>query len=390
MDDDRSTANWTITLNQSIGDISADDWDRCAGTDNPLQSHALLKAMEDSNSAVAATGWIPRHLSMTDANGRITGVAPFYVKTHSYGEYVFDHAWANAWSRAGGDYYPKGQAAIPFTPVPGQRLMTLPDAPREARIALAEGMIEAGAAMELSSLHITFLSGEEADLLTTSGRGWISRRGMQFHWHNQDYQDFDAFLASMASRKRKTIRRERRSLTEARVTFRQLSGDDLSAADWDKFYSFYLATIEKKWGGAYLTREFFEAIQNSMADKVLLIMAEQDGETIAGALNFIGSDTLYGRNWGCRKELPFLHFETCYYQAIDAAISRGLKRVEAGAQGLHKVQRGYEPVTTWSSHYLYHEGFADAIRRYTGQEAAQLDREAEELRSWMPYRKDGG
>ena len=399
MDDDRTTANntpdmtdrsddkWTVTLHQSINEISAEDWDRCAGQDNPLQSHDLLRAMEESGSAIAETGWIPRHLSLSRNDGRVAGVMPFYVKTHSYGEYVFDHAWANAWARAGGDYYPKGQSAIPFTPVPGQRLLTDPDAPLSAQLALAEGIIEAGAAMELSSLHITFLSESEANMLTASGRGWIKRRGMQFHWHNRQYRDFDDFLDTMASRKRKTMRRERRSLAEQGVTFRQLSGDDLSPADWDKFYAFYLATIEKKWGGAYLTREFFDTIHTTMADRILLIMAEQDGDTIAGALNFIGRDVLYGRNWGSRVDLPFLHFETCYYQAIDAAIERGLARVEAGAQGLHKVQRGYEPVDTWSSHYLYHDGFADAIRRYTAQEAAQIDREAEELRNWMPFRK---
>ena len=391
MDDDRTPAapaDWTITFHESMAAIDAAAWDRCAGADNPLQSHALLAAMEDSGSAIAETGWIPRHLSLTDTSGRIAGVMPFYVKTHSYGEYVFDHAWANAWARAGGDYYPKGQSAIPFTPVPGQRLMVAPDAPGEARLALAEGLIKAGAAMDLSSLHITFLESDEAALLEQSGSGWIRRKGIQFHWHNRGYTGFDDFLATMASRKRKTMRRERRSLADNGVRFRHLSGDGLTAADWDRFYDFYLATIEKKWGGAYLTRAFFEAISATMAEKVLLIMAEKDGETIAGALNFIGSDTLYGRNWGSRVDLPFLHFETCYYQAIDAAIERGLERVEAGAQGLHKVQRGYEPVTTWSSHYLYNEGFADAIRRYTAQEAAQVDREAEELRGWMPYRQE--
>jgi predicted N-acyltransferase len=394
MDDDRTNAatltDWTITVSESITAIDAAAWNRCAGIDNPLQSHALLAAMEDSGSAVMETGWTPQHLSLKDPTGRTAGVMPFYIKTHSYGEYVFDHAWANAWTRAGGHYYPKGQSAIPFTPVPGQRLMIAPDAPIEAQLTLAEGMIKAGAAMELSSLHITFLGSNEAELLEASGRGWINRRGMQFHWHNQDYSSFDDFLETMTSRKRKTIRRERRSLHDSGVTFRHLSGDSLTPETWDKFYDFYLSTVDKKWGGAYLNRGFFEAIHASMAEKVLLIMAEKDGETIAGALNFIGTDTLYGRNWGSRVELPFLHFETCYYQAIDAAIERGLKRVEAGAQGLHKVQRGYEPVTTWSSHYLYHEGFADAIRHYTAQESAQLDREIEELRGWMPYRKGEG
>ena len=379
-------ADWQITLHESIDKIDAADWDRCAGASNPLQSHALLKAMEDSGSACTEQGWMPRHLALTDGQGHTHGVMPFYVKSHSYGEYVFDHSWANAWHRAGGNYYPKGQSAIPFSPVPGQRLMIDSDQPDLAFSALADGAIRATEAMGLSSLHVTFLSAAETDKLTAHDDRWIARHGLQFHWHNQDFENFDDFLGLMASRKRKTIRRERREMDG--LTFHQLTGDDLKPEHWDKFYQFYLSTIDKKWGGAYLTRGFFDQIAATMADHILLVMAEDCGTMIAGALNFIGDTTLYGRNWGCLDERPFLHFETCYYQAIDFAISRGLKRVEAGAQGLHKVQRGYEPVTTYSAHVMMHDDFARAIREFSEREMRGIAREAEELRGWSPYRKD--
>ena len=380
---------WQITLHESIGEITASDWDRCAGAANPLQSHALLKAMEDSGSAAAEQGWMPRHISLSDASGHILGVMPFYVKSHSYGEYVFDHSWANAWHRAGGEYYPKGQSAIPFSPVPGQRLLI--DCPQDdpqydlVFSALADGAIRATEAMGLSSLHITFLSAEETDQLTRLSDRWIARHGLQFHWHNQGFDHFDDFLGLMASRKRKTIRRERRDVED--LNFHQLTGADIKPAHWDQFYQFYLATIDKKWGGAYLTRAFFDQIGATMADQILLVMAEDKGQMIAGALNFIGADTLYGRNWGCLEERPFLHFETCYYQAIDFAIERGLKTVEAGAQGLHKVQRGYQPVTTYSAHVMMHDDFARAIREFTARESRAIAREAEELQGWSPYRQ---
>lgn len=390
-DDDADTtpeAAWRITLNDSINTIPAEDWDRCAGADNPLQSHALLKAMEDSGSAIQETGWMPRHITLTDADDRIHGVMPLYVKSHSYGEYVFDHSWANAWQRAGGKYYPKAQSAVPFSPVPGQRIMVDSQAPKEAFSALANGAIQATEAMRLSSLHITFLSGQEAHQLEAEDDRWITRHGLQFHWHNEGFSNFDDFLALMSSRKRKTIKRERRELEN--LKFHHLTGDDLTPQHWDRFYQFYLSTIEKKWGGAYLTREFFEAISQTMADRVLLIMAEDDGQWIAGALNFIGTKALYGRNWGCLDERPFLHFETCYYQAIDFAIARGLTTVEAGAQGLHKVQRGYAPVKTYSSHYIPDAQFAHAITDFTRRESKQIDREAEELKTWSPYKTTSG
>ena len=387
MDDTHGEIAWTLESHDSLHSIASGDWDRCAGGANPLQSHAFLAAMEESGSATAETGWMPRHLTLKDAGGRIHGVMPFYAKWHSYGEYVFDHSWANAWQRAGGEYYPKGLSAVPFTPVPGNRLMVDSPEPDAARAALAAGAVEAGAKMELSSLHINFLSGAEADFVTGRQTGWIRRKGVQYHWHNRGYGGFDGFLDALASRKRKALRRERRDIGEAGVTFNRLTGADIKDRHWDDFHRFYLATIEGKWGGAYLTREFFERIGATMADRILLVMAEQDGRIIAGALNFIGEDTLYGRNWGCLADVPFLHFETCYYQAIEYAIENGLGRVEAGAQGMHKVQRGYEPVLTWSIHYLYHDGFAEAVRKFTAQEARAVDRECEQLRSMMPYRR---
>ncbi len=392
MDDERnstgdSSVNWTITLNETIHAIPADDWDRCARDENPLQSHALLAAMEDSGSAVADTGWLPRHLSLADADGHIHGVMPLYIKSHSYGEYVFDHSWANAWHKAGGDYYPKAQSAIPFSPVPGQRLMINSPYPEEAFTALSQGAIQAVDAMGLSSLHLTFLSKEESDKLNVLNPSWIKRTGLQFHWHNDGYQNFDDFLDALSSRKRKTLRRERREIAASGINILRLTGDDLKAGHWDAFYRFYLATIDRKWGGAYLTRDFFDQIGATMADKVMLFLAARDGEFIAGALNFIGKDTLYGRNWGASADIPFLHFETCYYQAIDLAIELGLSRVEAGAQGLHKVQRGYQPVTTYSAHYLKDEGFARAVREFTARESRQIEREADELNGWSPYRR---
>jgi len=391
MDQERSATShppaheWQITLHESIDRIPAADWNRCAGTANPLQSHGFLKALEDSHSASAEQGWMPRHITLENQSGVIHGVMPLYVKSHSYGEYVFDHSWANAWERAGGQYYPKAQSAIPFTPVPGQRMMINSPQPDAAFAALAHGAIQATEAMGLSSLHVTFLSEDETQSLATLDDRWIIRHGLQFHWHNQGFQTFDDILDLMASRKRKTLRRERRELSD--LTFHQLTGTAITPQHWDQFYRFYLATIDKKWGGAYLSREFFDIIGSTMADQILLVMAEDNGHMIAGALNFIGENTLYGRNWGALVERPFLHFETCYYQAIDFAIACGLQTVEAGAQGLHKVQRGYEPVLTYSAHVMMHDDFSRAIAEFTARERRAISREAKELRGWSPYRQ---
>lgn len=380
--------DWQITLHETIADIGADNWDRCAGVNNPLNSYDFLLALEESGSATAETGWMPRHISLADKDDHIHAVMPFYVKSHSYGEYVFDHSWANAWHRAGGQYYPKAQVAIPFSPVPGRRLMIDPSIQNHSEVfsTLAGGAINATDTMQLSSLHMTFLTDEEATALSEDDPRWIIRHGLQFHWQNDGFDNFDDFLGLMASRKRKTIRRERRDAVNG-LTFHQLTGDDLKPRHWDDFYRFYQATVDKKWGSSYLTREFFAMISETMSDRILLIMAEDDNTMIAGALNFIGADTLYGRNWGCTQDRPFLHFETCYYQAIDFAIERGLKTVEAGAQGLHKVQRGYAPQVTYSAHYIPHPDFARAISEFTRKEARQVNREAEELRGWSPYRK---
>ena len=380
--------DWQIALHQDIAEIGPDDWGRCASLDNPLNSYDFLHALEASGSAKAETGWMPHHISIADNNGVIHGVMPLYVKSHSYGEYVFDHSWANAWHRSGGQYYPKAQVAIPFSPVPGRRLMLDPTIGDDdlAFSALANGAIKVTEAMQLSSLHITFLTRGEVSKLKENNPHWIMRQGLQFHWQNNDFNSFDDFLALMASRKRKTIRRERRDAQNGLI-FHQLTGDDLKPKHWNDFYRFYLATIDKKWGGAYLTRDFFDMISQTMADRILLIMAEKDNSMIAGALNFISKDTLYGRNWGCAIEHPFLHFETCYYQAIDFAIEHGLKTVEAGAQGLHKIQRGYAPAITYSAHYIPHPDFARAIGEFTRKEMKQINREAEELRGWSPYRK---
>ncbi len=410
MDDDlphktsiADSTGWTAEMVESADAIPHDIWDTCAGNQNPLLSHAFFSALENSQSACADTGWIPRHLVLRDHSEQICGILPLYLKTHSYGEYVFDHSWADAWRRAGGQYYPKAQSGIPFSPVPGQRLLIDPSLPaeqaRDAAAVLAKACLGCVDQLGLSSAHITFLSKDEHDALTltspdaspnaspdTPAGEWISRIGMQFHWHNNSYQDFDDFLSRLASRKRKSIRRERRDIANAGVRLVQKQGDDLTAADWDQFYSFYLATIDRKWGGAYLTRDFFDQIHNSMRDHILLVIASHDGDPVAGAINFIGQDTLYGRNWGSLVDIPFLHFETCYYQAIDFAIANGLARVEAGAQGLHKVQRGYEPVYTYSVHHMNNVSFQDAVRDFTAREASQIERERQELLTWLPYK----
>ncbi len=393
--DSLSKPEWSIQVHDGAGGISAVDWDRCASGGSggssggePLLRHAFFKALEESGSASAESGWLPRHLSLEDANGHIHGILPFYVKSHSYGEYVFDHAWAAAWQQAGGNYYPKGQVAVPFSPVPGARFLI--DSPNEAEAfkTLADGAVQVAKALDLSSLHITFLSGDDAARLQTHNPNWITRHGVQFHWQNKGYGDFDDFLACLTSRKRKSLRRERREIAAQGFRFHRLTGDDLRPHHWDRFYEFYRSTTDKKWGGAYLTRDFFDHIHGTMAASILLVMAEYDGDIVAGALNFIGAERLYGRNWGSRIERPFLHFETCYYQAIDFAIAHKLKVVEAGAQGLHKVQRGYDPVLTYSSHLMLDAGFNAAVADFSRRECQMIDHEAAAIAQHSPYRKE--
>lgn len=367
--------------------IDAAAWDACAGPDNPFVGHAFLLAMEQSGSATADTGWAPYHLLAEDGDGNLLACAPLYLKSHSYGEYVFDWGWADAWQRAGKRYYPKLQCAVPFTPATGPRLMVHPDW-RGFGLAgeLGDAMVRIAERARLSSIHVTFPPEEEAKGL--ADQGWLLRMGEQYHWSNRGYETFDDFLGALSSRKRKTLRKEREQANAQGVVIRALQGDDIKARHWDAFYRFYLGTVEKKWGRAYLTREFFARLSAAMGEKVVLIMGEYEGRPVAGALNLLGRDTLYGRNWGALAEIPFLHFEMCYYRAIDFAIANRLARVEAGAQGEHKVSRGYLPTATWSAHWVREEPFRGAVARFL---AAEREAVAESIRLGAaegPYRQE--
>jgi hypothetical protein len=364
-----------------IASFAAEEWDACTGSGNPFLSHAFLSALEESGSATARTGWQPVPIAIDGRDGRPAAVMPAYAKSHSQGEYVFDHGWAEAWQRAGGDYYPKLQIAVPFTPVPGPRLLTRDPALRRGLIAAAESVVRQH---DLSSAHATFVAADEVPLFEAAG--WLIRIDSQFHWHNEGYGSFDDFLATLSSRKRKVIRKERAAAVE-RLEVRHLTGAELTEENWDAFWAFYQDTGARKWGRPYLTRRFFSLLGERMADQVLLILAYHDGRPVAGALNMIGADTLYGRYWGALAEVPHLHFELCYYQAIDAAIARGLARVEAGAQGGHKLSRGYRPVPTWSAHYIPNESFRQAIADYLEAERAAVSREIEELEELTPFKK---
>jgi uncharacterized protein len=374
---------FTLRSLSSLKEISALDWDICAKATgepyNPFTSHAFLLALEESGSATAKTGWAPQHLVLEEA-GTITGVAPCYLKSHSMGEYVFDHAWADAYSRAGGRYYPKLQVSVPFTPATGPRLLA---ATPERRGALAQGLIALCQQHKASSVHITFASDKEA-----SESDWLHRDDIQFHWINQDYKTFDDFLAALSSSKRKNMRKERKVVADAGISFEHLTGDDLRELHWDHFYKFYMDTGSRKWGQPYLTRKFFGMVHASMKNDILLILAKRNGNIIAGALNFIGGDALYGRNWGCVENHPCLHFETCYYQAIDFAITKGLKRVEAGAQGEHKLARGYVPVKTHSLHHLAHPGLSRAVADYLEHERRAIDENQQALAEHTPFRHE--
>ncbi len=377
----------TIRSVRGIGDIAAAEWDACAGNDNPFCTHAFLSAMEDSGSAAPDSGWAPRHLVAERTGGGLLACAPLYVKSHSYGEYVFDWGWADAWTKAGGRYYPKLQCAVPFTPVTGPRLLVHP-AWRHHGLeeALADAMVNLVDQAGLSSAHVTFPTRAEAEAL--AARGWLLRMGEQYHWTNDGYGSFDDFLGALSSRKRKSIRKERIRAAELGVGIHTLTGDALKPVHWDAFFRFYLDTVEKKWANAYLTQDFFARLGASMADKAVLIMAEQDGRWVAGALNLLGGDTLYGRNWGSEGEFRYLHFEMCYYRAIDFAIARGLRRVEAGAQGEHKVSRGYMPVPTWSAHWIADPAFRRAVARFLEEERPRVAASIEELTEAGPFRSD--
>jgi len=373
----------TARIADGVASIPSAEWDACAGSDNPFVSHAFLSILERSGSASARAGWQPLPILIDGADGRAAGAAPAYVKSHSQGEYVFDHGWADAWEHAGGQYYPKLQVAVPFTPVPGPRLLLRDESAAASLIAAIEAVTDQN---RLSSAHVTFV--EEEQLHWFESAGWLVRAGTQFHWQNDGYADFEGFLAALSSRKRKAIRKERAAALDV-LTVLHLTGGEISEAHWDAFWQFYQDTGSRKWGRPYLTRAFFSLLGQEMADKVLLILAERDGVPIAGALNLIGADALYGRYWGAVEEVPFLHFELCYYQAIDAAIARGLMRVEAGAQGEHKLARGYAPVTTWSAHYIPDPGFRRAVADFLRREREAVEREQEWLGEMTPFKREG-
>ena len=373
----------TLDLTPSIHDIPPAEWDALAGG-NPFVSHAFLAAIEDSGSAGARTGWLPRHAVLRDAGGAIAGLAPMYAKGHSYGEYVFDHGWAHALERAGGQYYPKLQVASPFSPVPGPRLLLRQGMPVAA---MAQALVSACQGLELSSVHVTFCTQPEWAALGDAG--WLRRSGMQFHWHNRGYADFEGFLAALSSRKRKSIRRERRDAQGAGLEFVTLRGPEIDAATWNAFYGFYTSTVDRKWGSAYLTRRFFPLLGERLGERVVLMLARSGRQWVAGALNLLGPETLYGRNWGSRGDWPFLHFELCYYRAIDFAIANGLATVEAGAQGEHKIQRGYLPTPTYSAHWIAHPGLRRAVANFLEEEAAERAAQMQALGELSPYRRDG-
>ena len=368
----------TARLAPGVASIEAAQWDSLAGG-NPFTSHAFLALLEDSGSVGGSSGWTPAPILIDGAGGALAAAMPAYLKVHSQGEYVFDHGWAEAWQRAGGNYYPKLQIAAPFTPVPGRRLLgTRPD----ALIGAAEAVTIQN---EFSSAHATFIAPEE--VAEFEARRWLIRHGIQYHWFNRGYADFDGFLEALSSRKRKVIRKERRAAREG-LEFVALRGSEIEPAHWAAMWRFYLDTGSRKWGQPYLTRDFFEGLGAALGDVVLLLLALRDGRPIAGALNFVGNDTLYGRYWGTTEEVPFLHFELSYYQAIEWAIAHGLASVQAGAQGEHKLARGYEPVRTYSAHFLPDPNFRAAVEGFCRSERNAIAAELAAMREMLPYKSD--
>ncbi len=379
-----------VKLHRRIAEIGKSAWDDCAGNPdyaaNPFISFDFLDCLEQTGCAVERTGWGPRHISVEDEDGRVAAVMPLYLKSHSQGEYVFDHAWADAYERAGGQYYPKLLCAAPFSPVTGPRLLVRPDVdPDLARKTLLGGALAVCERYGASSLHVNFAS--EDDWRFVGEQGLLLRENQQYHWHNASYATFDDFLAALSSGRRKTIRRERRDAVKD-LEIVALTGADLTEDHWDAFFAFYMDTGSRKWGQPYLTRRFFSLLNERMADKVMLIMARRDGRWIAGALNLIGADCLYGRNWGCLEDVPFLHFELCYYQAIEQAIRLGLPRVEAGAQGQHKIARGYLPTAVYSAHWIADPALRKPVARFLEQEREQVEQEMEWLEEeYSPFRQ---
>ena len=379
-----------LTAHPDLSAIAQADWDACACPEDgrpidPFTTYRFLKALEDSGSVGPGTGWQPRYL-VAQSGGQVIAVAPMYAKGHSQGEYIFDFNWAQAYENAGGRYYPKLQMAVPFTPATGRRFLTKPGHEAAGMAALIQGAVQIAADNQLSSLHVTFCS--EAEALAGAEMGLLNRIGQQFHWLNDGYADFDAFLDNLSSRKRKNIRKERRTAQDFGGDIQTFTGDQIQPEHWDAFWQFYQDTGNRKWGTPYLTRTFFDCAQESLRDDMLLVLAMRDGRAVAGALNMIGRDTLYGRYWGCTEHHACLHFEVCYYQAIAYAIANGMDRVEAGAQGEHKLARGYLPVATHSLHWFGDPGFRDAIANYLKAEREAVDHEIEVLTSYGPFRRE--
>ncbi|WP_395944048.1 GNAT family N-acetyltransferase [Brevundimonas sp.] len=363
-----------ISVHNGIADIGQAAWDACADpTGDPFVSYDFLHACEASGSAAPRQGWAPRHLALRDEDDAVLGVMPLYLKGNSQGEYVFDHSWADAYERAGGRYYPKLLGAVPFTPATGPRFLAHPDADRATvRQALVQGALTLVERLGVSSLHVNFP--DESDWSALTDADLLPRRDIQFIWHNDGYKTFDDFLAALSSNRRKTIRRERRD-AQTDLDIRVLTGADLNEEAWDAFFAFYMDTGSRKWGQPYLTRAFFSMVGQTMADRIALVVAYRDGAPIAGALNFIGRDALYGRQWGTLEDVPFLHFELCYYQAIEFAIARGLSRVEAGAQGEHKIARGYLPSPVYSSHFIADPALRGPVAQYLRGEGPAVEAE---------------
>ncbi|MEJ8311265.1 GNAT family N-acetyltransferase [Agrobacterium larrymoorei] len=384
---------YTIRVAQSFKDIASESWNRLSGASrlpsttpyNPFISHAFLSSLEESGSATAKTGWLGQHLLLERSDGELMGAVPGYLKNHSRGEYVFDQGWADAFERAGGRYYPKLQCSVPFTPATGPRLLTTGLDTAAFQQVLASGLQQVTERLGISSAHVTFANEDEIEAL--EDQGFLHRTDQQFHFINQGYRDHADFLDALSSRKRKTLKKERRASLENGIEIDWLTGSDLTEDIWDQFFTFYMDTGSRKWGKPYLTRAFYSLIAERMADDILLVMAKREGKYVAGAINFIGGDALYGRHWGCIEDHPFLHFEVCYHQAIDFALCRGLKRVEAGAQGEHKLARGYTPVTTHSAHYIAHPGLRHAIADYLERERSEVEQVNDYLEDHSPFRK---
>lgn len=370
---------------ESLREIGEATWQRFANLEgsprDPFLSYAFLNALEQSGSVSAEVGWLPYHLVLEDEAKQPLGVMPLYLKGHSQGEYIFDYSWADAFERAGGRYYPKMLSAIPFTPATGRRLLV---ASSEHESALVSGAAQFASEMNISSVHLNFL--DQAAWQRRGDEGWLLRTHKQYHWQNQGYKTFDDFLNCLSSKKRKNIKRERRDALANDLEIQRLTGAEITEAHWDAFYQFYIDTGARKWGSPYLTRSFFSLMSATMAEDVLLVMVRRDGRYIAGAINFIGGDCLFGRNWGCIEHHPFLHFEVCYYQAIEFAIEHGLSRVEAGAQGEHKLARGYMPSHTYSAHWIVHDGFREAVGRYLEEERTHVAEEIDYLEQFSPFR----